>query len=249
MSTITKLMENKLDGRISSDELNSLRGQLNSNWDLRKEYLLRKELNELAAEDEYDRLRHMLMQAHERTRQANGSKKATAKKLVYAAATLAGITIAGWAAFQHSGGVINPIDLYKENLFPYPPIHLVREAHQNELSDQLMRSLQYYRNANYLQASTEFESLLKKNPNSVTIKFYLGISYLYLDKVDVSRGLLLDVAYGESLFADQALWYLGLGYLAEGNVSEASLVFEKIANSGGSLGQRAAGMVKKLKVN
>lgn len=242
-------MENWLDGCIAPNELVKLREQLKSSKELRQEYLLRKEINELAAEGEYERLRYMLMQAHGRTRQANGSKKATAKKLVYAAATLAGITIAGWAAFQHSGGVINPIDLYKENLFPYPPIHLVREAHQNELSDQLMRSLQYYRNANYLQASTEFESLLKKNPNSVTIKFYLGISYLYLDKVDVSRGLLLDVAHGESLFSDQALWYLGLGYLAQGNVSEASLVFEKIANSGGSLGQRAAGMVKKLKVN
>lgn len=241
-------MENRLDGRISPDELDSLRSQLNSNWDLRKEYLLRKEINELAAEEEYDRLRLMLMQAHERTRQAKGFNKPSAKKLVYAAATLAGITIAGWAAFQHSGGGINPIDLYKENLSPYPPIHLVRESNQTELSDQLMRSLQYYRNANYFEASVEFESLLKKNPNSLTIKFYLGISYLYLDKVEISRELLKQVASRESLFADQALWYLGLGYLAQGNISEASLAFEEVAGSGGSLGQRAAIMVKKLKI-
>ncbi len=249
MNSTTEAIEKYLESSINSDELAQLQAKLMLSRELRREFLLRKEVNELADEEAIHQLRLKLQLARKMNQKVLGETDSSAtKKLFYAAATLAGITIGGWAAFQHGNAGVNPMDLYRENLTPYPSIHLIRESRQSTASEQLIKSQLLYSSSNYTEASKAFEALLVENPNSTTLRFYLGVTYLQINNIQLSRKYLTEIAYSESIFSNQALWYLGLGFLAENNLFEAKQAFTQVAENGGTLGVKASKMIEKIKL-
>jgi predicted Zn-dependent protease len=230
----TEAIEKWLESSIETDELAQLQAKLVLSRELRREYALRKEVNELAQEDAVLQLRLKLQLARKMNQRLIGeTDSSSTKKLFYAAATLAGITIGGWAAFHQGNAGVSPIDLYKENFAPYPSIHLYRESEQVATNEQLIKSQILYSSSHYSEASKIFEELLIENPNSPTLKFYLGVTYLHLNNIQNSRKLLTEIASSESIFSTQAYWYLGLGYLAENKVDDAIQAFTKVKDSGG----------------
>ena len=117
-------------------------------------------------------------------------------------------------------------------------------------SDAISESLQErafsaYSNENYQQAISLFEEIdvLENDP---LIWFYLGNAYLATDKPEDAINYFLQVLSQDTALTPQARWYLGLSYLAKGDIDEAKKVFEALANDTTSYGERAKSILNQL---
>ncbi len=238
------LIERYLDSEMAESEKNALREILNADTSLTKELSLRKDINEFLTDSQAIEFRNKLALAS-----LGIEKRGTwnSKRTFYAAATLAGIAIGGWATFNSLTPNVTALDLYKQNLKPYPTVQISRFALTQAQSLMLQQALQSYSASNFFEASQQFEQILLTDPQSVSVKFYLGISYLYLEQFDKSFTLLNEVSQSETLLSQQAYWYLGLGFLAQSNVQQAEYHFTKVELLGGKLAESASEMKRKLK--
>jgi tetratricopeptide (TPR) repeat protein len=174
-------------------------------------------------------------------------KKTYTKKFFYAAATITGITLGGWATFSGINQDITANDLFRQNLKPYPPVGISRETIAIEAESLLFETMRLYQLENYEYAAKGFEAILEENPERPIMKFYLGVTYLHLGEYSKSRTLLSDIIDSESVLSDQATWYKALSYLAEDNIEEAISTLAKISTTNNKLGKDASELLNNLK--
>ena len=82
--------------------------------------------------------------------------------------------------------------------------------------------------------------------NDPLIWFYLGNSYLAIDKPEDAINYFLQALSQDTALTPQTRWYLGLSYLAKGDIDEARKVFEALANDATSYGERAKSILKQI---
>jgi tetratricopeptide (TPR) repeat protein len=250
MKTTAYLMENFLDSTISCDEKMILNERIIRDNTLAKELAFRKELNQLDQENDINMLRSKLDLARHTAQESEKyifsiSKSNRYKRLVFAAATVSGIAIGGLAMLTGQQEVKHE-SLYRKSFKPYPPIGIYREVQENEHESLLFKTMRQYQDENYWQAVEGFESLLTQNPSSVIIKFYLAVSYMHLNEYKKSRDFFDEVIQANYIYIEQAIWYKGLTYLAEGNVEDAISMLTLIDESKSSIGIKASHLLRKL---
>ncbi len=88
-----------------------------------------------------------------------------------------------------------------------------------------------YKSGKYDQSIVEMKKLLLFNPNNDTLNYFIGNSFLALDKVDSAISYLKVVAVNnQSAFAKDANWYLGLAYLKLKQKEKAALFISRSDN-------------------
>lgn len=112
----------------------------------------------------------------------------------------------------------------KESLFdqyfePYPDITSVRKGN---MSSELERGYNFYNSGEYNQAINRFENIL---PQSDTLLFYCGLSYLSLNKPTEALHKLNRIQ-GQSIFQSQIHWYKGMAFLLMTDIDSVRIILE-----------------------
>ncbi|NUM82174.1 hypothetical protein HUU42_15375 [bacterium] len=179
-----------------------------------------------------------------RIRNYSASKGVISKKFYqYAAAAilLIGFSIAMYISQRNPYGV-----LVAENLEPYPNTNpLVRGEKQ---INYLEKALMHYELAEYSPAIKDFLQELAQNPDNITARFYLGVSYLMTDDSKLAIPELSAVTGVEnSQFYEASLWYLALAYLDQAYAEQARALLNELVTLKGSYGDEAQKLIDDLK--
>ena len=163
---------------------------------------------------------------------------------VYAVA--ASLAIIAIAFAYNSNFNFNKSDrIFAEHFTPYQAL-VNGPTRSGPISEAFQeRAFSAYSNENYLQAITLFEEIDVQEDDPL-IWFYLGNSYLAIDKPEDAIDYFLQALSQDTALTPQTRWYLGLSYLAKDDIEEAKKVFEALANDGNSYGERAKSILNQL---
>jgi hypothetical protein len=251
MKTTNFLIESMLDSTIGRDDKEHLKYKLNQSSTLRKEFKLRKEINCAIIENDVEKLRQCLDVAladmeiieHKRYQVFTIGKT---KRIFWAAATISGITVGGLALYSTLNSSNSSEQLYKEFFAPYPPTYTSRDAIEGKGNLTFDRAMVMYQRAKHKDASESLKVLLKQQPNSVAVKFYLAITLMQLDEFDAALPLLNDIIAEENLYSNYAKWYKGLSCLALDDLNQAKELFNELKYTEGELAESSKLIIKKL---
>jgi tetratricopeptide (TPR) repeat protein len=84
------------------------------------------------------------------------------------------------------------------------------------------RGMVDYKMAQYQAAIERWEKLLQQKPKNDTLNYFLGASYLASEQSDMAAAYFQTALESQnSIFADDAWWYLGLTWLKQGEIDKA----------------------------
>lgn len=85
-----------------------------------------------------------------------------------------------------------------------------------------------YKTKNYTKAVDSWQLLLKDNPNSDTLNYFIGSAYLALNKSETAIPYFENITLKPgSEFVSDACWYLGLALIKTGRLEEGKKQIEK----------------------
>jgi tetratricopeptide (TPR) repeat protein len=113
--------------------------------------------------------------------------------------------------------------------------------------DPFSGAVELYKQGQYKAAAATFSDLLYKDSNSVSIRFFSGITLLELGDYNQAIVLLNEVATKNMEYKKEAQWYLGLAYLKLGETQKATTCIEKLAESKGYYQDQAQDLLSRLK--
>ena len=249
MRTTDYLIEKYLDSTLTEVEGRMLNERMVGDSTLQRELMLRHEINQMAIEEEVYMLRAKLNMASAfvEENQQNRFVNHKTKRVFYAAATIAGIAMGGWAISTGWGQKQNYDDIYRSSFVPYPPVTVFRQGSNVASDDDFFSTMSFYQNSHFAEAAAGLEKLLQMDPNSATVKFYLAISYMELEKFNDSHRLFDEIIGGDSFFVEQATWYKGLIFIAQGKTDLACNTLAKLAAYENPYTIKSKSLVKKLK--
>ena len=252
MKSIENLLEGYIDNSLTQQEVKSLEHQLQNNIKLVRELALRKELNSLALEDEVETLRDKLLWIQNISENnrieviVSSNRNQQFKRIFYAAAAVTGIAFGSWFTMHSTRSQVDAQSLFNENLKTHHPMIILREGVARDFQKQLAQANYYFRNEKFTDAAIQYEVLLINNPESVSVRFYLAISYLHLEEYLKAIDLLNYIIVNESLYTDLAVWYKGLAYIALNDIEAALITLSPLAESEGNIGVKAKELCNQL---
>jgi tetratricopeptide (TPR) repeat protein len=255
MKTTNYLMESYLDSSIELEDKQILVHKIKQSKSLAQELAFRDELNHLASEDDIALLRQKLNLAHRLQKEEvynnpipQISRKRT-RRIFYAAATVTGIALGGWAIISGGNYGVDYGQLYENYFTPYPPVTIFRESNALELQRGFVNAMNLYQASRFTEAAIELEKLLTEDPSSTTIRFYLGVSYMKLGEYSKSRENFDQIINKDPFFTEQAMWYKSLCYIAEKETESAIETLTALNTQNTSYKGKAEKLLKKLKRN
>jgi len=96
----------------------------------------------------------------------------------------------------------------------------------------LRSAMEMYEQKDYAKAIVMFKNILQKDASRIGLNLYTGISHMEINEYQQAGKSFKNVIKNkQSLYFDQAEWYLGFCYLKTGNREKAKEQFMKIASS------------------
>lgn len=215
-----QLIENYLAGGKIPDE---------ENWLLRfgDEIKLHKGLQEAIADAD-------LRLFEERIKEGEAiyfAKQSRKKRRLF----LGGLSLAAALAFLFAINMLLPgrpsgAELYGEYFTPYQAPSVFRSEKLSGLDEDLMLGLAAYKRGSYGPAIGHFSDFLTQHPDIEVAYLLRGVCYLNLDSTDrAQQDFEVLRKDGESLFVEQANWYLALSLVREERWEEARELLEKLS--------------------
>jgi TolA-binding protein len=132
----------------------------------------------------------------------------------------------------------------------YEPFEAVSPVTRNAVSNQnniYSTAISNYKKGDYTAASAGLGELLTKEPSSLPVQFYMGLTELAKGNYDIAITQLSLVANDSGEYSKEAKWYLGLSYLKTGNRLKASECFRLLEKSEGFYHDRSEKLLRRLK--
>ena len=243
-------LENYINNELSADQLASFEAELSSNYKLREEIDLIKNINKALAEDDVMRLRSNLQNiasqvaAHKQNERAFAGKF-NLKRIITSTVAASIIILLGFSGILSKQD--SSADIYQKFYTKYEIAGTVRSADLNE-NNTFAIALQKYQDKNYTEALNLFGQVIANNPENMASHFYSGVSLQetgkYSNAIEEYKTVMLNK---DNLFTEQAQWYTGLCLLQTNDDKKAYRQFKKIAESNGFYKQKATDILKKMK--
>jgi tetratricopeptide (TPR) repeat protein len=239
------MLEDFLDGNLSSDELNLLLKDLESNKELASEMILRLEVNQVIKDKGFLELQSKLEM------QLNNTENNSAllnlgreflKTWQLAAASFALVLVVGGLWYILSNKPYSTEKLVTKYYKPAHPILQIRSAEAHN-ENALAQAFNYYKDNDFNNALKYFKSI----ENQTTARFYSGVCYIELEQYENAiESFSYIINDNDNLFVEQANWYLGLIYLMDNQKSKAIDQFEKISSDDNFYSAQANDILKYL---
>lgn len=157
--------------------------------------------------------------------------------------TLAALPFA-WSVFASVGN--NEDHLYAEFFTPYDNIFIQR-GEMNERHSELEKAIKSYDAANYNEARESFLLYMQTEKPSDAVTLYYSISCMESGALNEAIARLESLsAKTESLFCEQAQWFLSLAYLKSKNREKASAMLQSIILNNSYQQEKAVELLERL---
>jgi len=235
------LIENFLDGKLSPDERTRLELRLREDAVFERQV---REFAELKKGIENVGRRELLseLQSWEKKEEPVKSRQVflsnTKIAIGIAALLLVGLSSYFlWPAQSHD-------ELFQRYFEPYPNIIMpqVRGADSSD-STMIAKAFAAYDRGQWEAALDYFN----KADTTLHLRLYTGICYLALNQSNNAISSFEEAIENDSIFNEQAQWYLGLAYLKSGNSRRAKELFEVIARGGSSYKFKSTDILNHIK--
>ena len=125
-----------------------------------------------------------------------------------------------------------------------PPVY----KEQPGQSEIFQKAMQFYQDKKYLRAIPLLRVTADRQPDFLTARFYLGISFLLADRVPLGIKELRKVAAteGENPYRESAHFYLAKGLLARNDVIDAREQLQSVIALHGPLENEAKALAAKI---
>jgi len=247
-SATDREIEDYIEGNLQATYLERIENELIQNSDLRKEVLLRKQVNESLAEKDILALRKKLGNVEDESKIRDlksvvPDSKTRLLRFIRNSVAVVVLIICGitFNNFWHN----TTGDVYNTN-FETPSVgperstesdfQLLSEGHSN------------YSQQEYLKAIPIYLQVIDKNSDDFVARFFLGASYQNINEFNKAINEYGKViAHGNNQFIEEAEWYRALCYLKIGEKKNARKELLAIENKKGDFSNRASGVLRKMK--
>lgn len=228
----TASIERYLRKELSQEEHTSFTAQLNTDHKLRRELQLHRELHESIGDSQLQQFTDLIQErekAYFEDQDQRQIRRFRQYRTLAAAVSVLLIIGLGYWYLQRPPA---PETLFATYYEAYHAPGTFRGQDPSDLEDNFLLGLARYDEALYAEAANYFSRTLEKDPGKDLAIFLRGLSYLETANFDLAeRDLQAVIADEESLFQEQAGWYLGLLYLRQGDTEQARQAFEQLGNS------------------
>jgi len=130
-----------------------------------------------------------------------------------------------------------------------PPLYVppaLRGA-QDEAAERFRRGMALYQEGRYDAAIPDLRAAADLNPEGAGSRFFLGICLLLTGQTDAGIGeLQATISLGESVYLEEAHFYLAKALLGRGDVGGAKEEFNWVLEKGGNLKEEASRILAQL---
>jgi tetratricopeptide (TPR) repeat protein len=130
-----------------------------------------------------------------------------------------------------------------------PPLYIppaLRGA-QDEAAERFRLGMALYQEGRYDAAIPDLLAAADLNPKGAGIRFFLGICLLLTGQTDSGIGeLQAAISLGESVYLEEAHFYLAKAFLGKGDVGGAKEEFNRVLERGGALKDEASRILAQI---
>ena len=234
-------------GEMSDSEKQWFEKELEGNDKLRNEVSLRRRTDEILKNQNVISLRNKLSSIENQRKEADKSAKDPKKirYIRYAAVIAALILIGSMTLF--TGRSLNNETIMKKYYKVYEPPTSQRSATTGTDADFTL-ALEFYNTRDYERAAALFNKVLEKRQNDMEVVLLNGVSNFEEKKYPEAKQSFGKVINDKnSLYIDQAQWYLALCYVNTNETDKAKQLFKIIVKEGGIYKDNARKIISGLK--
>jgi hypothetical protein len=224
----TQWIDSYVEGELDNDGRKKFESELSVNRDLALEYHLEQDLSKSLKEDDLIDFRAKCIEAQQ---DMNLSEKKLVKivqitrKYWYAAASilLIGLIVSGLFVFYPGGYSAQKI---------FKMYYKSDEAMQLRSGNvDMAEALKLFGKNDFKGAEGLFDEILADQPNNFAVMYYSGISNIEIKNYPIAiKRFDMIINDGDNLYIENSEWYLGLTYLAAGDIDQANRIFNIIAS-------------------
>lgn len=236
MEHLADKIQNYIEGQLEGKELIEFETHMDQDADFRNLVLLQTEvhtiINRRMSSKEAD-LRETLFHAETEIRVPQKSSFQRIKPIL-AILSVACVLLFGYLFFFNSD-----IALYE---LPDMQSEIVRGEEANK---QYEDAVKLYNEKEYGASRVLLNELITKEPEVVQYQYYTALTYLGEENWNEAKAKLTPIVEGQSIFKDEAKYYLAVSLDKLGNRIEAIQLLKTIPNQG-ELGKKAQKLIRKL---
>lgn len=238
MEKLTDKIQDYIDGLLDGDELQAFEQKLREDEDFRNLVYLQREVNDIIHKrvnsGEQD-LRISLRAAEQEIRSHDGATPLIKKiKPLIAVVSAACLFVVGYLFFTNSNS-----SLYE---LPAMQSEVVRGE---EAVARYEEAVRLYNAKSYKESREMLNQLIQEEPEVVQYQYYAALTYVGEKKWKEALKALEPVAFGTSIFQEEATYYMAVCHHKEGNDAEVKRLLQTISSQG-KIGEKAKKLLKKI---
>ena len=236
MENYSEKIQDYIEGQLEGEDLIQFEAQLLVDDELRNLLSLQKEVHDILSHRVVSKeieLRETLSTVSNNFRHQTAVKVVNFRKWIPILAAACLLVVGALFFFNQS-----------DDLYALPELHseIVRGQEENVVYENGVKA---FNAKDYSVARLQFESLISSNPTQAQYQYYLGLTFLGEENLKSSIEILLPIASGESVFANEAKYYLAIAYHKNSENNKAIELLDQIKTDT-SLSEKANRLLNKI---
>ncbi len=243
-------VEKYLNETMEKDELKWFREEMDLNPSLADEVQMQRDIGDAILNEETLEFRAQISSLFEKEEPVRKPDTRSTISIPHsvrvAVASFAALIMFGAGLYMYTHRTIPADKLFETYYEPYDGLMNVRSSN-TEVANILVSAMHKYENKEFESALLLFETVLATDMNSITSRFYSGISYMATERFSVAETTFNKVIdHNDNLFIEHAEWYLSLCYLKTGEKDKARELLNTIAKTEGYYSRSARNLARNL---
>lgn len=232
------LIEQYIHKALPGEALRSFEEQLNTDASLKQELKLHQEVHDALGNKRHaDFLALVKASEHDYFSKKKHNKERSLLNPYWAVAAAVTLLLIAGIALYLKNDTPDTQELFVAYFEPYEVPGNFRSENSGVTNNTFWEAVSHYEERQYQQAIPLFDQVIHEQPQHAMAVFLRGISHLALDNTALAEADFTFVASGSNtLFMDQAKWYLALTYLKQGKPTVAKSLLDTLRQANPSSG-------------
>ncbi len=238
------IIDRYITGKLEDTELWEFKADMKNDKELEQEVKIRMEMYNTISDNNKMGLLTTLNDISKTKSTKKFMINIYSRQIQAIAASIIVLVVIGASLLSNQTSNLNN-DVYSEYFIDEGSLISTRSGISSD-NTKVESGIKLYHNHEYSKAL----SLLESNPENITARLYLGLTYMRLEKYNNAEDQFDYILnHQDNIFIDQAEWNLGLSYMANNKTDMAQSIFEKISTENGAYSIKASEIIKKLENN